>query len=407
MSAVPTIRRDSASYRQGLVLGLTMAETMLLLVFCLLMAAAIVFGRKSAELKAVRADNQALTSVVELMKSRLPAGGEIAADWQHLKEKAIAIEALEKHGISVEEAAEAAPFIAEMMETYKIGGAAGDVTGSIVLGEAIKKEFQSKPNGVPNDKEIVSILREGMQAQTATAHPQSDGKHKWPPIITISDPEGNYFATASAVLSEKFRTDLNGSIMEDLLRNIEAYPDVNVIEVIGHTDERPLGGPFSNLDSVLMPVLQRKESVARLRPADNAGLGLARAVSVTQVLLAEKRLARFKSAILPYSGAQLVNVNDSLVLDGTGGDVKERRRIEIRLRQSDKIDLPVAAPVAPPWSERAKKSAAAPSKSPGEVDTAVAQPTPALPEPIQPVAKPRPAPKPGGVKTPFGRFFRN
>src|SRR5689334_8333433 len=34
------ISRQSASYRQGLVLGLTMAEVMILLVFCLLIALA-------------------------------------------------------------------------------------------------------------------------------------------------------------------------------------------------------------------------------------------------------------------------------------------------------------------------------------------------------------------------------
>ena len=75
-------------------------------------------------------------------------------------------------------------------------------------------------------------------------------------------------------------TALSGPVIDELLAKIADYPDVNVIEVIGHTDEQPLVQRPSNLDELLMPVLQGKSSVIRLAPADNAGLGLARAVSV-------------------------------------------------------------------------------------------------------------------------------
>lgn len=71
MSAVPTIRRDSTSYRQGLILGLTMAETMLLLVFCLLMAAAMVFTRDRAQLKATEEERLVLSDAYEKTKADL------------------------------------------------------------------------------------------------------------------------------------------------------------------------------------------------------------------------------------------------------------------------------------------------------------------------------------------------
>src|SRR5215468_1762869 len=45
-----TIGRQAASYRQGLVLGLTMAEIMLLLVFCLLIAVGVVLAKQQMEL---------------------------------------------------------------------------------------------------------------------------------------------------------------------------------------------------------------------------------------------------------------------------------------------------------------------------------------------------------------------
>jgi hypothetical protein len=44
MSHVEPVRRDAGSYRQGLVLGLTMAEVFLLLVFALLMALAALWN---------------------------------------------------------------------------------------------------------------------------------------------------------------------------------------------------------------------------------------------------------------------------------------------------------------------------------------------------------------------------
>jgi hypothetical protein len=39
--------------------------------------------------------------------------------------------------------------------------------------------------------------------------------------------------------------------------------------------------------------------------------------------------------MIPLSGAQLVNTDETLALDGSlPGDIRERRRIEIRLRKS-------------------------------------------------------------------------
>jgi hypothetical protein len=53
---------------------------------------------------------------------------------------------------------------------------------------------------------------------------------------------------------------------------------------------------------------------------------------VVSVLLQSPKLADCK--LIPLSGAQLVNIDESLALSGTPGDVPERRRIEIRLRKS-------------------------------------------------------------------------
>ena len=104
-----------------------------------------------------------------------------------------------------------------------------------------------------------------------------------------------------------------------------------MIEVIGHTDEQPLKGRPSNLDGALIPFLAAKETQQRFVVSDNAGLGLARAAAVVGVLLADERLRPYK--VLPLSGGQLIQVGDTLS-SGSPGDVKERRRIEIRARRS-------------------------------------------------------------------------
>src|SRR6266481_1109326 len=69
------IIQQSSSYRQGLVLGLTMAEIMILLVFCLLIALATFLsleqkGREKAEaaLRVEQADNRIGRDLVEAIK---------------------------------------------------------------------------------------------------------------------------------------------------------------------------------------------------------------------------------------------------------------------------------------------------------------------------------------------------
>ena len=98
-------------------------------------------------------------------------------------------------------------------------------------------EFEAKPGGLPKNEEIVSILREGMQAKTAAVNSQGEGKHKWPPIIEINEASEYYFDSGSAVLPTKYSAHLSTAIIEKILWIKAKYSDVNVIEVIGHTDE--------------------------------------------------------------------------------------------------------------------------------------------------------------------------
>jgi outer membrane protein OmpA-like peptidoglycan-associated protein len=173
----------------------------------------------------------------------------------------------------------------------------------------------------------------------------SPSGHQWPPIIRLSEADGNFFKTGSAELSPEFRERLMTSTPEQITALIKKY-DVDVIEVVGHTDEQPVGLRQSNLDRDLVPVLRNYASIASLVPADNAGLGLARAVSVVSVLGRNPLLWGYK--LIPMSGAQLVNTDETLAIDGAfSGDIRERRRIEIRLRKSSPHDVSVDASSTP------------------------------------------------------------
>ena len=405
MSTAQPVLRDSTSYRQGMVLGLTMAETLLLLVFCLLIAAASIFSYKLKQLEQERTEKQTLHNSLQEAQAKIAhmqsalRGDPITDDWQHLVRIKPYVEKLEKAGVQLKEAAEAADVVRTAIQAKKDGAAASDVTNAILQYTAIRKELSNSSEELQTTGQIISYIREGRQVQTTKTTNEAKGKHNWPPIITLSEASGHYFDTGSAVLSEQFREALSGPVIDELLRNIADYPDVNVIEVIGHTDEQPLVHRPSNLDELLMPVLQGKSSVIQLTPADNAGLGLARAVSVTEVLLKDERLSRL--AILPYSGAQLVNVNNSLVLAGTGGDVRERRRIEIRLRKSDKVALPIVSQPSPTIK---KRRVPAPPAASGGVDKPVAQQKPANTESVDPRSlHPRQPPQP---VSPFESLFR-
>lgn len=340
-----TIQQQSISYRRGMVLGLTMAETMLLLVFCLLISAASVFSRSrlqqailaqsnrdvQSELARTKKELQEANSTITLLRAYRPSNSQLNDEWERLVVKgAEAIQKLKAAGVDLAEAADAAPFLAQMMDAHKKGMTGVDVTGSIELGKDIAQEFANEPGGVPKAEEIRQLIRRGREAAKAGA-----GGHKWPPIITLSEADRYYFETGSAELSTDFRAALSSAIMQELLQNIEEFPDVNVIEVIGHTDEQRITSRPSNLDEGLLPIMQEGGAVGQLSPADNAGLGLARAVSVAQLLRADARLSRF--SILPYSGAQVIDVTDMVPVTRTFSDVRERRRIEIRLRKSDKF----------------------------------------------------------------------
>ncbi len=162
--------------------------------------------------------------------------------------------------------------------------------------------------------------------------PPSPSSHDWPPMITLGNDEFR-FVTSSAELSDAFRTRLETDIAQQVRDLLQRY-DVDVVEVVGHTDEQPIKSTQqSTLDTLAIPVLNGAAPITDLKPVDNAGLGLARAIAVANVLARE--LGGIGVKIVPLSGAQLILPGDVVSNGLNPNDDRNRRRIELRVRRSN------------------------------------------------------------------------
>ena len=347
------ILQQRSSYQRGLVLGLTMAEIMILLVFCLLIAMATFLKRE--ETRRIAAEQQLQQQILQNESTRdvvasLQKSAALAEKfqslsglrdpqaidqyWRELVDSRTVVNEIEKSGVTVAELREG---IANAAALHSNGIDVGKAIRDSELVAAINRAM-TKPGDPPVPAQtVLDTIARGLAAGTSG--------HQWPPIIRMSEADGYFFKSGSAELSATFHDALIAETPGEILKYIRKY-DVDVIEVVGHTDERPVGvRQSSNLDRDLLSVLKNTAGVASLTPADNAGLGLARAVAVVSVLRQSPLLAGYK--LIPLSGAQLVNIDETLAIAGSPGDIQQRRRIEIRLRKSVPNDLTATIPPAP------------------------------------------------------------
>ena len=182
------------------------------------------------------------------------------------------------------------------------------------------------------------------QLQDALARTLPGGGYDQPPIISLRESQGYHFVSGSAELSDEFKERLGGDVTDRILE-IANYYGLDVIEVIGHTDEVPVGTAASNLDAHLLPFLRGEAPVQQLSFSDNAGLGIARAAAVVKEIRKNPRLLGFSA--IPLSAGQAV-LSDGSLASGADrrGSEEDRRRIEIRLRHSIVAGQPSVAEVA-------------------------------------------------------------
>lgn len=350
MSRVSTsIDRDGSAYRRGLVLGLTMAEIMLLLVFCLLIAAAVIFKedrraredlrtqlvKREAELADARDDaRRQATEAVRLKRLVVESGHspaerrQLDEEWQRLVTSDEIVGRMREAGLSPERLITSAADIVAV-ETLLEGGVTGEDMGKAVAASRALAEAASAQEsmGTLSPTELVRLAGLGQAVERS-----GRGEHDWPPIINLSEAGGYSFAVGRADLTPEFAEQLRSDIAEQVVGIIDQY-DAGVVEVIGHTDEQAMGKRESNLDRDLIPVLSGKSDIGTLSPADNAGLGMARAVSVARLFRTDPRFS--KVTVIPLSGGQMVLPGDAVSDGSSARDARERRRIEIRVRRPE------------------------------------------------------------------------
>jgi flagellar motor protein MotB len=323
------VARQLSSYRAGLVLGLTMAEIMLLIIFCLLIALAAYLRFEKAKLDKTQAKLDAAQAVPD--SQGISQADRIVLD--AVKQNPGLYEKIREvvnspNGKPIDEFWRDLVTDPSVAAEYRKLGTPEQLRQKLADANELQSMMTKDGNQLSKNS-IKALIQKGLDAIAG---------HQWPPIIDLSEANGHFFKTGSAELAPDFRRELMTSVPERIAHLIHQY-DVDVIEVVGHTDEQPIGVRPSNLDQSLVTVLRNGAAIGSVVPADNAGLGLARAVSVVSVLRQSNLLAGYK--LIPLSGAQLVNTDETLALAGMPGDIKERRRIEIRLRKSSPHDAPI------------------------------------------------------------------
>ncbi len=160
---------------------------------------------------------------------------------------------------------------------------------------------------------------------------------KAPPIIVIQETGTYQFQSGSAALPEPLSLYIRQQLVPQIESNAAQY-QIDVVEIIGHTDGQVNQGAVSNLDQVLENVAQGNSSLNQLSPGSNADLGLMRALAVVKILQEiQQKEGRLKGLqFRPYSAAQLVTPSGTFAEINRNPDPK-RRRIEIRFTRLGQV----------------------------------------------------------------------
>ncbi len=132
-------------------------------------------------------------------------------------------------------------------------------------------------------------------------------------------------------------------ISRQSIRYTQEY-NINLVEIIGHTDEQVVGNAASNLDNNLETAAKSTTATSNidilLKAGSNADLGLMRSRAVVKLLqkiqIQENKMKNVQ--FRPYSAAQLILTNGDLanLPEGVRESDNSRRRIEIRFTRLGK-----------------------------------------------------------------------
>ena len=375
-----SINAEGQGYRRGVIFGLTMAEVLLLLIFCLLLFLKLINDRmeeaekkrdelkdKNVELEKSVSDLQEDLTVLESYLATTEPQSNQSDFVQQISQSASLLEvfdpektselttllkedprALEKIKIATDdqwaELTTKTQFnVSE--ELYQTLSALNEEQVQNLMSNAdiaantppsALQDMTSKPAPPTPDESYRNELAAQVtidELEKLAAGRMTEEGNNWPPIISLPDAENFSFEVGSAKLTDGFKVQLRSNIADQILETLQQY-DADVIEVIGHTDLQRMRQEIrtTNLDAEALRFFTSDNDFT-LRAKDNAGLGYARALSVTKQLKNIPELSDY--TILPYSGAQLISPDETINLNPDQFDSSQLRRIEIRVRRKN------------------------------------------------------------------------
>ena len=375
-----SINAEGQGYRRGVIFGLTMAEVLLLLIFCLLLFLKLINDRmeeaekkrdelkdKNVELEKSVSDLQEDLTVLESYLATTEPQSNQSDFVQQISQSASLLEvfdpektselttllkedprALEKIKIATDdqwaELTTKTQFnVSE--ELYQTLSALNEEQVQNLMSNAdiaantppsALQDMTSKPASPTPDESYRDELAAQVtidELEKLAAGRMTEEGNNWPPIISLPDAENFSFEVGSAKLTDGFKVQLRSNIADQILETLQQY-DADVIEVIGHTDLQRMRQEIrtTNLDAEALRFFTSDNDFT-LRAKDNAGLGYARALSVTKQLKNIPELSDY--TILPYSGAQLISPDETINLNPDQFDSSQLRRIEIRVRRKN------------------------------------------------------------------------
>ncbi len=159
-----------------------------------------------------------------------------------------------------------------------------------------------------------------------------------PPILLIKD-ENSRFDPGSAVIPKTMLDYIRNKLVPDIEQTTKSY-NINTVEIIGHTDEQPIGIISSNLDSNLEVAASQGGSVSKLKAGSNADLGLMRSLAVVKELLKIQQQNKMPGVqFRAYSAAQLILPSGEFapIPQEKRQPEPKRRRIEIRFTRLGEV----------------------------------------------------------------------
>ena len=323
-----SIAETGNSYRRGVIFGLTMAEILLLFIFCLLLF-----------LTTLNEEIQELNKINENLETQ---------NLEYLRENKILIaknarykENIDTLGQDTSVPVEVYEVVTKMDDEELFKFVENSELASTMSPNDFQEVFEKAEiwdtitNQPQNQKanNITDLAKSLKPEQLSKLIEKVKSGNNWPPIISLPEAENYSFKLGSAQLTESFKGQLSNEIVNQILRTLSEY-DADLIEVIGHTDLQPMSmARVTNLDKSALEYFETADKVS-LRARDNAGLGYARALSVTKHLLQTPELKDY--TILPYSAAQMVTPNHTITTKDDNFDSSQLRRIEIRVRRQNR-----------------------------------------------------------------------